>query len=672
MNLRSHSSRTHSTSSDKSLRPAHKSKIIQLTGAPSAMHGCPRLWLVLLVAAVLTHQLTTAPFLPPARDSLHMTPAPPAAATAVQAASPPPPAAVRVPMSPGAVHPSPKKKRSQSLVGSFAYACPGCTDRECCTADAAAVEAPSCSSRPGNSEQGGSVPSSSPNGSPVRPRTRGGTPARGPRVTTEAPGNKGRDPADPTNCHAEFLRCAGPLIAAADGGSGAGRFVPQFTYSVPVQRLGARLATDPMHQIRDEHTEVARNVLRAALAYAGGSAEKFEERVYGAEVDQAVAQQYITDFVCAHRLQDKVWVRFTPNKVSCVGAIQRSMRNSQDVVAAGEQPVRHVMWVSTANRLRRHELRMFVAHEIGTHLLRVVNDEVQPWRGSAGRSKFGLHASSTREFKETEEGLASINTALHAGGGKNSRFLFREALLYYTAAMAGKLAFVDLFAHIAPYMPDPKRRFEFVTRIKRGIADQTQPGGSGKSQIYFEGAVNILRRVHFSECVSPSSPAYFDLRLLYSGRLMLSELSRVRRIAHMTTITLPAFAHDMEAYEKQLRSMAVLNGLVPAPVARPLGSGENKGRPVTSTGGSGKLPTLRSSQLGSRGRDDGDDLRKSEGLISRPAATFQQHAGIRLFSQHLRSGRGGAAHGRVLPARLAMRALPARTLATTVLNLSLP
>ena len=109
-------------------------------------------------------------------------------------------------------------------------------------------------------------------------------------MTTEAPGNKGRDPADPTNCHAEFLRCAGPLIAAANGGSGAGRegcttslataatrklLVPQFTYSVPVQRLGARLATDPMHQIRDEHTEVARNVLRAALAYAGGSAEKF-------------------------------------------------------------------------------------------------------------------------------------------------------------------------------------------------------------------------------------------------------------------------------------------------------------------------------------------------------------------------------------------------------------
>ena len=87
-------------------------------------------------------------------------------------------------------------------------------------------------------------------------------------------------------------------------------------------------------------------------------------------------EAYITEFVCSHRLHDKVWVRFTPNRVSCTGAIQRSNRNSNGLTPNTGRN-RHVFWVSTHKPLREHELRMFVAHEIGTHLLRVVNDEVQ-------------------------------------------------------------------------------------------------------------------------------------------------------------------------------------------------------------------------------------------------------------------------------------------------------
>ena len=106
-------------------------------------------------------------------------------------------------------------------------------------------------------------------------------------------------------------------------------------------------------------------------------------------------------------------------------------------------------------------------------------------------------------------------------------------------------------------MPSPKRRFGLVTRIKRGLPDQSRPGGSGKAQVYFEGALTILRRDFDAD----------DLRLLYAGRLMLSEMDRVRRLAHTSFITLPSFAADLEKYRKDLRAMALLNGLV-APVVR--------------------------------------------------------------------------------------------------------
>ena len=432
-----------------------------------------------------------------------------------------------------------------SLVGAFANACPGCSDGACC--------APPATTPP----EEGSTPASTPPSSPEAGST--GSPTEDPqkkprydkslKVTTDAPGGRG-DPADPTNTENEYQRCLNGLTEACLRGDGSTQLLtPSFEYSVPVAKLAKQLTND-MHSIRDDHIKEAKSILDAALESVGGSAEVFERKVYGEEVDQATAQEHIVEFVTAHKLQDKLWVRFTPNRVSCVGSLQRSRRNSQD-----HPEVRHTLFVSTANKLRKHELRQFVAHEIGTHLMRIVNDEIQPWRGSSGRKKFNLHSNSTREFRETEEGLATINTVLHSGGGPKSRYLFREALLYYACAKSATMNFVELFAELAPYMPSPKRRFGLVTRIKRGLLDQSLPGGSGKAQVYFEGALTILRRDFDVD----------DLRLLYSGRLMLSEMDRVRRLAHTSFITLPSFAADLQAYRKDLRAMALLNGLVAPP-----------------------------------------------------------------------------------------------------------
>ena len=433
-----------------------------------------------------------------------------------------------------------------SLVGAFANVCPGCADAACCAPPATpppdSPEEGSTATPPGSPET--SSTSSAAEDQPKKPRY-----DKSLKVTTDAPGGKG-DPADPTNTEHEWTRCMNGLTEACLRGDGSTQLLtPSFEYSVPVNKLAKQL-TNGMHSIRDDHIKEAKSILDAALESVGGSAEVFERKVYGEEVDQATAEQHIVEFVTAHKLQDKLWVRFTPNRVSCVGSLQRSRRNSQD-----HPEVRHTLFVSTANKLRKHELRQFVAHEIGTHLMRIVNDEIQPWRGSSGRKKFNLHSNSTREFRETEEGLATINTVLHSGGGPKSRYLFREALLYYACAKSATMNFVELFAELAPYMPSPRRRFGLMTRIKRGLLDQSLPGGSGKAQVYFEGALTILRRDFDVD----------DLRLLYAGRLMLSEMDRVRRLAHTSFITIPSFAADLEAYRKDLRAMALLNGLVAPP-----------------------------------------------------------------------------------------------------------
>ena len=71
--------------------------------------------------------------------------------------------------------------------------------------------------------------------------------------------------------------------------------------------------------------------------------------------------------------------------------------------------------------------------------------------------------------------------------------MFKAALNYYSAYMASKMSFVDLFNDLEKYIDNPRRRWKCVVRVKRGIADTGEPGGLYKDQVYLEGAIQILR-----------------------------------------------------------------------------------------------------------------------------------------------------------------------------------
>lgn len=56
-------------------------------------------------------------------------------------------------------------------------------------------------------------------------------------------------------------------------------------------------------------------------------------------------------------------------------------------------------------------------------------------------------------------------------------FLYKSALNYYSAYMASKLSFVELFQDLEKYLDNPRRRFQNVMRVKRGMVDTSEPGG---------------------------------------------------------------------------------------------------------------------------------------------------------------------------------------------------
>ena len=77
----------------------------------------------------------------------------------------------------------------------------------------------------------------------------------------------------------------------------------------------------------------------------------------------------------------------------------------------------HTLYVSTRTKsvLTERGIGMFTTHEVGTHLMRALNDALQVWAVDSTRPSWGLGRLGTRQSLATEEGLATLHTALHQG-----------------------------------------------------------------------------------------------------------------------------------------------------------------------------------------------------------------------------------------------------------------
>ncbi|OMJ71053.1 hypothetical protein SteCoe_30832 [Stentor coeruleus] len=185
-------------------------------------------------------------------------------------------------------------------------------------------------------------------------------------------------------------------------------------------------------------------------------------------------------------------------------------------------------------------------HEIGTHLLRTLNERKQIWYKK--RDKYGLGA-----YIETEEGLASLHTMLDSAfSGRRKPYLWRAALHYYSSYYASMCSFVELYQRLDRYMDDPVKRFKEVLRVKRGISNTGLPGGCYKDQVYLSGAIKILQR-----------RKDIDFYKLYCGKLSLEDLFRqeILDLCDLSDIKIPVFLSDIQKYKQALDYIARTNGV---------------------------------------------------------------------------------------------------------------
>jgi hypothetical protein len=191
---------------------------------------------------------------------------------------------------------------------------------------------------------------------------------------------------------------------------------------------------------------------------------------------------------------------------------------------------------------RQEGLVGMLYHEIGTHALRRINYEQQPWYKK--KKKYGLS-----EYLPTEEGLA----ALHALIPHTFKSAFVSAIRYVAVDYAQQHSFAELWKLLGTYIQDPERRWMITFRQKRGMTDTSQPGGYTKDLVYFEGMIEVWQWLEAHD---------FDITSLYFGKLAFQDAERVQELNPTFEPILPSFyVMNPQEYKEKMLAIGKLNGI---------------------------------------------------------------------------------------------------------------
>ncbi|XP_042187789.1 uncharacterized protein KIAA0895-like isoform X2 [Callorhinchus milii] len=258
-----------------------------------------------------------------------------------------------------------------------------------------------------------------------------------------------------------------------------------------------------------------------------GSYEKFEQVTGGSLLSKSRIWYFVKKYM---------------EKEDCLGDI--AVHLTDDLLSRASMTIVNGRPTLTINvsTAREHWLEGMLRHEIGTHYLRGLNNNMQPWCNWNGRKKHAL-----KPVNPTEEGLASIHSVLF----RKDPFLWRAALLYYTVYKASFMSFSELFRDISKFVKDPNTRWDYCVRAKRGQTDTLQAGCFSKDQVYLDGILKILRH---------RSSINFQL-LTALGKVSYEDIEKLKSIAMLHHVQIPHFLRDQTRYKDELNKIMEVNGL---------------------------------------------------------------------------------------------------------------
>jgi hypothetical protein len=182
-----------------------------------------------------------------------------------------------------------------------------------------------------------------------------------------------------------------------------------------------------------------------------------------------------------------------------------NVMNARMSVRAVEKQVQ----VNAKGLFTTNELKRLLVHEIGTHVFRSVNGNLQ----SLKLLRFGLYS-----YMLTEEGLANYHEAYYGVQSSANQRLY--ALRVIAAYLSLNHSFYEVFCELIQHT-NLDEAFDIVTRAKRGFTDTSFPGCHVKDKVYFDG---------FRQVTAHLKRYPDDYSLLMCGKVALSMLPDIKNL----------------------------------------------------------------------------------------------------------------------------------------------
>lgn len=136
--------------------------------------------------------------------------------------------------------------------------------------------------------------------------------------------------------------------------------------------------------------------------------------------------------------------------------------------------------INKVSKFSKEGIKSLIVHEIGSHVFRNMNGAAQPYQ----LFQFGFP-----NYLDTEEGLAIWNEKQNGLRDNNDEIRYRLRVL--VAFFCYEMSFFELVYFANHYLKNPKKAFDMVARIKRGLVDTSVHGGYTKDQVYFTGYTRV-------------------------------------------------------------------------------------------------------------------------------------------------------------------------------------
>jgi len=281
---------------------------------------------------------------------------------------------------------------------------------------------------------------------------------------------------------------------------------PQFLYHQKIDKKSLDFYGMP----EEKTTKLAEKILNKAYF---GRNELDLEAMGGDTCSQQQVKNTTLSFLKLHQLEKRFEIVFSSSYISKASI-------NKDTIKF-RLPINY----------RRESLISAIYHEVGTHAIRRINYEKQPWF----KKKQQYHFSS---YLETEEGLATIHSLL----AKSYPLAHKTAMLYLASHLAQTSSFAHTYQKLGKYIQSKERRWLLTFRQKRGLENTSLPGGFTKDILYFGGLIKVFAYL---------SKHDYNPTTLYFGKMSFEDAEQALAINPKFKPLLPIFYTSSKVKYKQ-------------------------------------------------------------------------------------------------------------------------